>query len=389
MKIRKFLFRALCTSIVILSFSVCVLAVGLENFSQITGQSLVFTDVGEAEWFTPYVKLVSQKKLIVGNDALTFNPHGNITLAECVTIASRLHSIFHTGTEKFVQGPVWYQTYLDYARKADIYFPNTIDITRQATRAEFARIIASAFPPEALIKLNDISDGEIPDVSTDMPSSEAVYTLYRAGILTGNDDAGTFAPYSEIHRSEVAAIVSRMVVPDMRVRFDLRDKYAENKYQPGQDQITIPDFETNDDDFLPNKPTGSVSTNPVIHIETVEAIAGQKQVAVTISIKNNPGIAALALNVSHSSNIELTDIVYNDQLSGETMLPQSMKNPTKLIWLNPFEDVETDFVLATAYFTVLSEGNHQITAMYNPDDIYNLDEENIFFEVMPGKILAK
>lgn len=34
--------------------------------------------------------------------------------------------------------------------------------------------------------------------------------VYRAGILTGNDGFGTFTPDSNILRSEVAAIVTRM-----------------------------------------------------------------------------------------------------------------------------------------------------------------------------------
>ena len=37
-----------------------------------------------------------------------------------------------------------------------------------------------------------------------------IYEFYRAGILTGMDPSGTFAPNSNIKRSEVAAILIRM-----------------------------------------------------------------------------------------------------------------------------------------------------------------------------------
>ena len=37
-----------------------------------------------------------------------------------------------------------------------------------------------------------------------------IYELYRAGVLTGSDAAGTFYPNSSIKRSEVAAILIRM-----------------------------------------------------------------------------------------------------------------------------------------------------------------------------------
>ena len=53
----------------------------------------------------------------------------------------------------------------------------------------------------------------------------AVYKLYEAGILIGNDEAGTFAPWSEITRAEVAAIISRMANPDLRMVKNLEGKY--------------------------------------------------------------------------------------------------------------------------------------------------------------------
>ena len=40
--------------------------------------------------------------------------------------------------------------------------------------------------------------------------------LYQAGVLTGNDEAGTFAPMTNIKRSEVAAIVNRMMHAESR-----------------------------------------------------------------------------------------------------------------------------------------------------------------------------
>ena len=45
--------------------------------------------------------------------------------------------------------------------------------------------------------------------------------LYRAGVLTGSDDAGSFRPNTTIRRSEAAAIVTRMADPDLREQFTL------------------------------------------------------------------------------------------------------------------------------------------------------------------------
>lgn len=40
-------------------------------------------------------------------------------------------------------------------------------------------------------------------------NADASYRLYRAGVLTGNDSAGTFTPSASIERSAVAALVTR------------------------------------------------------------------------------------------------------------------------------------------------------------------------------------
>ena len=65
-------------------------------------------------------------------------------------------------------------------------------------------------------EVNRIEAGTIPDVAED----SAVYLLYRAGVLRGDED-GSFYPDTQIRRCEVAAIVTRMVVPALRVRFAL------------------------------------------------------------------------------------------------------------------------------------------------------------------------
>lgn len=83
-----------------------------------------------------------------------------------------------------------------------------------ATRAQFAAILARALPAEALTAQNSVPIDSVPDV----PASAAggIYTLYRAGILTGSDGKGTFNPNSTISRAEVAAIVTRMADKSLR-----------------------------------------------------------------------------------------------------------------------------------------------------------------------------
>ena len=90
------------------------------------------------------------------------------------------------------------------------------DYSAYITRKEFARILANSLPDEALAAINKVDDDAVPDVKTSDTYGPAVYKLYRAGILTGNDKQGTFSPNSYILRKEVAAIATRMVDPGLR-----------------------------------------------------------------------------------------------------------------------------------------------------------------------------
>ena len=75
----------------------------------------------------------------------------------------------------------------------------------------FVNIFYGALPLKEFAKINNVEDNIIPDVKIGDAYSGEIYTFYRAGILTGNDARGTFKPDSNIARSEVAAIVMRML----------------------------------------------------------------------------------------------------------------------------------------------------------------------------------
>lgn len=183
-----------------------------------------FTDVPANQWYTPNVASAFELGLMKGNGDSTFNPYGDVTVAEAVTMAARIHSIYTTGAESFEQtGSKWYQVYLDYALENGIisraYYNS--DVTHKATRAQFAEIFAAALPSEALGAINSVADNAIPDVSISDSFAASVYKLYRAGILTGSDANGTFNPTTYITRAEAAAIVSRMAESDNRVSITL------------------------------------------------------------------------------------------------------------------------------------------------------------------------
>lgn len=190
---------------------------GYENFTaQTTYTPGQFTDVAEGAWYADNVRAAYEYGLINGQSATRFAPDSSLTVAEAVKLAACLHSIYHTGSAEFASSSPWYQTYVDYALQNGILKAARSDYTQPASRAVFASVLAAALPAEALTAINTIADGAIPDVSMSASYADAVYLLYRAGVLTGSDSAGRFLPSSTIKRSEAAAIVTRMADPSLR-----------------------------------------------------------------------------------------------------------------------------------------------------------------------------
>lgn len=194
-----------------------------------------YIDVTSDMWFYNNVKTAFEAGLMSGNSPNTFNPRGNITYAEAITIAARLHSIYTTNREFTYNGKPWYQGYVDYAIKNGLITGPYSDYSAPATRVEFAIILSHAFPEEEFTPINQVDS--IPDLPT-WYGYEDTLLLYRAGILTGNDSNGTFAPLSYIERSAVAAIVSRMVDKDLRIEFSPITNVPESDEKPEESVST-------------------------------------------------------------------------------------------------------------------------------------------------------
>lgn len=186
-----------------------------------------FRDVTKKDWFYKNVVEAYELGLMVGKSESKFEPVGELTLAEAITLATRIHATYHGSGEELNKkasgNDAWYQKYLDYANSKGIidkgyYHAN---VNAKANRLQFAEIMAKSLPKEVLKEINKIPSNAIPDVKSSEAKAELVYLLYRAGILSGSDAKGTFKPKSNISRAEVSAIVSRMVESNNRVKVRL------------------------------------------------------------------------------------------------------------------------------------------------------------------------
>ena len=215
---------------------------GYDNFQSVAVYTDgLFDDVKPEDWFARNVAAAYELGLMVGTGG-GFDPQGAVTLAQSVTLAARIHSIYHNGTADFEPTEPWYQVYLDYcAAQGIVSRENVADPEAPATRSQFAAILAHALPESALPAINSVEENELPDVrSTDANAAE-IYRLYRAGILTGSDEFGTFEPAAEIQRAAVAAIVTRMAYRSLRMKYTLaKPSYPDLQEKPraGEDFFT-------------------------------------------------------------------------------------------------------------------------------------------------------
>jgi len=177
-----------------------------------------FTDVKEGDWFYVDVMKAHKTGLVNGTSATTFSPGNSLTYAEAVKLAACMHQHYTTGEVSLENGSPWYQSYVDYAKQNGI-ISGDYAWNMPATRAGYMEIFAKALPDSALAAINTVTDGSIPDVPMSHPQSAAIYKLYRAGIVQGVDAQRNCNPGSDIKRSEVAAILTRMMEEDVRITF--------------------------------------------------------------------------------------------------------------------------------------------------------------------------
>ena len=176
-----------------------------------------FSDVAENSWYYSDVSYAVQKGLINGRSSTVYAPDDNLSVAEAIKLAACMHQLYNTGSITLKNdSTTWYKTYVDYALQNGIISKTYQNYEAKITRSEFVLIFYSALPASEYTQINTVADSKIPDVKITDGNASQIYAFYRAGILTGSDAKGTFYPNSNIKRSEVAAILTRMFEKDAR-----------------------------------------------------------------------------------------------------------------------------------------------------------------------------
>ncbi len=221
---------------------------GLVNFSPVQNyRSGQFSDVKSGDWFAANVKSAFELGLMKGNPDGTFAPGKTITVAEAVTIAARVRDTYYNEKNSFTlkAGQAWYQPYVDYAKGRDMLTGElTWDYAKPASRAHLAWLLWAALDREPMDILNP--ELKFSDVGDFGHVNAAITGMARAGVMQGKG-GGVFDPEGAVLRSEAAAMLSRAVQPDLRVKVDnTQGKPEAGTAEPPLDEASlsaaVPDF---------------------------------------------------------------------------------------------------------------------------------------------------
>jgi hypothetical protein len=133
------------------------------------------------------------------------------------------------------------------------------------------------------------------------------------------------------------------------------------------------------------------ATAPTITVGTVSGAQGET-VEVPVSISGNPGIVSFYISVAFDdSKVKLTGVQNGTVLNDPSHSGTLTTNPYKLCFamdLSPVNNTENG-VIATLSFEILKSfkpGDTAITVDYNPNEIYDIDYNNVTFNKVNGKI---
>ena len=175
-----------------------------------------YDDVVRDQWFYANVRSATRLGLMQGAEKGRFYPSNQLTVAEMLALACRVHLRYHTGESDLPNtgsGP-WYQKYVDYAMENGLIDRN-YQMNAPADRDLFALVFSRVLPQSALEERNpDISFADI----SSCQNPQAVKLLGKAGIIVGSitEKGRVYQPASPILRSEAAAILTRIADRDLR-----------------------------------------------------------------------------------------------------------------------------------------------------------------------------
>lgn len=204
---------------------------GIENFTRIHMYSGQFSDLDKDSAFYHNVSALYEYGLSVGKGDGTYGVKDSLTVGQAIIFAGRIRSLYCTGNPESGPNAYWKagqptaERYLRYLQAEGVLDTALDDqLFSAATRAQMAHILAKILPEEVLPSSYEVLVEKsrsvrcaIPDVTEKTPYYQDILSLYSKGICIGSDQIGSFYPDALITRGAVAAMLTRMVDPTLRV----------------------------------------------------------------------------------------------------------------------------------------------------------------------------
>ncbi len=177
--------------------------------------SISFADV-ENHWGKPYILPLAEAGIIKGKSEGIFDPDGQITRAEFLTLALKVAGITASGNASYpdVGTDTWFAATVATAKEKGLIDPNmTLDGNfypdQNITREEMTSVIVKLYEAQkGATAEGDVS--RFSDAATFSPwASASVGKAVALGVVTGNPD-GTFNARGNATRAEAAVIFSRL-----------------------------------------------------------------------------------------------------------------------------------------------------------------------------------
>ena len=190
-----------------------------------------FSDLKPESTFYENITALYEYGLSIGQKDGTYGVKAHATVGQGVIFAGRLRSLYDHGDPEVgaaafrAEGQHSYEAYLLYLQSLNV-LGSELDgqYFKTASRAVIAHILACTLPEEAFSPINHdavtvgyASRQFIQDVDDYTPYFQDILTLYRSGICQGVDSTGTFLPNEPISRGALAAMLTRMVDPALRI----------------------------------------------------------------------------------------------------------------------------------------------------------------------------
>ncbi len=198
-----------------------------------SADKLPFVDVAETAWYYSDVKNAYKLGLIKGRTTELFVPEGELMYSEAVKLAACMYQVSVGDPIIPSDGNPWYRPYADYCLEKGI-ITEEYDWNALISRGAYIDIFSRALPEDKLAAINLIEVDAIPDVDAEHPYAEGIYRLYRAGVVQGVNGDHECRPDSVVTRSEVAAVLTRMMDTSERLEFSLTAKNEEKVITVGE-----------------------------------------------------------------------------------------------------------------------------------------------------------